>query len=47
VFGFPFANQIFHCAGHIFDRTLGVNPMLIKKIDGFDLESSERPRRPA
>lgn len=35
-------NQLFYCSGHILDRHIGINTMLIKQIDGFNLESLER-----
>jgi hypothetical protein len=35
-------NQFFHGAGHIFNRHMGIHPMLIEQFDGVDLQPLER-----
>ena len=35
-------NQLPYRSGHVFDRHAGVDPVLIEKVDGLDLEPLER-----
>ena len=35
-------NQFLHRSGHVFDRHVRVNPVLIEQVDGLDLEPLER-----
>jgi len=35
-------NQFLDCSGHVFDGHVRVNPVLIKQIEGLNLESLER-----
>jgi hypothetical protein len=36
-----FVNQLFNCSRHLFDRDLGIYPVLIEQIDTVDSKSLE------
>ena len=39
----PFRDQVFDRAGNIFDRHLGVDPMLVEEVDVVGIEPLEHP----
>jgi hypothetical protein len=41
VLDLAFSDQTLHCAGDLFDRHVGINPMLIQKVDRIDAESTQ------
>ena len=42
VLDLAFSNEVLHCAGHLLDRHVGVDPVLVKEIDPIGPEAPKR-----